>query len=105
MMVQLIIVTGPPIITTHPDNQLIANNMAISLVCEGIGKGSITYHWQTSDINGGQWMNISNSNSSRFVVRNLEQSQQYRCVVSNKYGSVRSNFATVTVLSKLFINI
>ena len=106
MIVQLTsIIIGPPIINnTHPDNQLITDNMAISLVCEGIGKGPITYHWETSNINGGQWMNISNSNSSRLVVRNLQQSRHYRCVVSNVYGSTRSDVATVTVLSKLFIN-
>ena len=50
-------------------------------------------------------MNISHSNSKRLVVRNLEHSQQYRCVVSNKVGSVRSDVATITVLSKLFIGI
>ena len=49
-------------------------------------------------------MNISNSNSRTVVVGTLEQSQQYRCVVSNEAGSTRSNVATVTVLSKLFIN-
>ena len=45
-------------------------------------------------------MNISNSNAKTLVVRNLDQSQQYRCVVSNEAGSIRSNVATVTLLSK-----
>ena len=96
--------TGPPTITTHPTSQLTNVSMSVTLDCEETGRGSITYHWETSNINGGQWMNISNSNSRRLVVRNLEQSQQYRCVVSNEAGSTRSNVATVTVLSKLFIN-
>ena len=74
--------------------------MIITLDCEGIGKGTITYQWETSNINGGQWMNISDSNNKTLVVRNLEQSQQYRCVVSNEAGSTRSDVATVTVLSK-----
>ena len=74
--------------------------MIITLDCEGIGKGTITYQWETSNINGGQWMNISDSNNKTLVVRNLEQSQQYRCVVSNEAGSTRSDIATVTVLSK-----
>ena len=75
-------------------------SMTITLYCEVTGEGSITYHWETSNVNGGQWMNMSNSNSRTLVVRNLEQSQQYRCVVSNEAGSTRSNVATVTVLSK-----
>ena len=96
--------TGPPTITTHPTSQLINISISVTLDCEGTGTGSITYQWETSNINGGQWMNISNSNSRILVVGTLEQSQQYRCVVSNEAGSTRSNVATVTVLSKLFIN-
>ena len=92
--------TGPPTITTHPTSQLTNVSMSVTLDCEGTGRGSITYHWETSNINGGQWMNINNSNSRRLVVSNLEQSQQYRCVVSNEAGSTRSNVATVTVLSE-----
>ena len=75
--------------------------MNITLDCEGTGEGSITYQWETSNINGGQWMNISNSSSTTLlVVGTLEQSQQYRCVVSNEAGSTRSSVATVTVLSE-----
>ena len=93
---------GPPTITTHPTSQLTNVSMSVTLDCEATGKGSITYHWETSNINGGQWMNISNSNSNstELVVRNLEQSQQYRCVVSNQFGITRSNIATIDVLSK-----
>ena len=96
--------TGPPTIATHPSSQLINISISVTLDCEGTGRGSITYQWETSNINGGQWMNISNSNSRILVVGTLEQSQQYRCVVSNEAGSTRSNIATVTVLSKLFID-
>ena len=96
--------TGPPTITTHPTSQLTNNSISVTLNCEGTGRGSITYQWETYNINGGQWMNISNSNSKTLlVVGTLEQSQQYRCVVSNEAGSTRSNVATVNVLSKLFI--
>ena len=73
---------------------------AIVLLCEGTGGGSITYQWESSIINGGQWVDVSNSNNKRLVVRNLEQSQQYRCVVSNEAGSTTSNVATIAVLSK-----
>ena len=98
MMTQVF--TGPPTITTHPTSQLITVSMSVTLNCEGTGRGSITYQWETSNINGGQWMIFSDSNSETLVVRNLEQSQQYRCVVSNEAGSTRSDVATVTVLSK-----
>ena len=94
--------TGPPTITTHPASQLTTVSMNVTLNCEGTGRGSITYQWETNNINGGQWMNTSNDKT--LVVATLEQSQQYRCVVSNEAGSTRSNVATVTVLSKLVKN-
>ena len=103
MMTQVF--TGAPTIITHPASQLTNVSISVTLDCEGTGRGSITYQWETSNINRGQWMNISNSNSSTFVVGTLEQSQQYRCIVSNEAGSTRSNVATVTLLSKLFITI
>ena len=74
--------------------------MNITLNCEGTGRGTITYQRETSNINGGQWMNISNSNTTELFVGTLEQSQQYRCVISNEAGSTRSNVATVTILSE-----
>ena len=79
--------------------------MSVTLNCNGTGRGSITYHWETSNINGGQWMNISNSNRRRYIVRNTQQSQQYRCVMSNEAGSTRSDIATVTILSEFVVNI
>ena len=98
MMTQLS--TGPPTITTHPTSQLTTVSMSVTLNCTGTGNGSITYHWQTRNINGGRWSDISNSNNRRHVVSNLQESQQYRCVVSNEAGGTRSNIATVTVLSE-----
>ena len=95
--------TGPPTIATHPSSQLVNNSISVTLDCEGIGSGSIAYQWETSNINGRQWMNISNSKT--LVVGTLEQSQQYRCVVTNEAGSTSSSVATVTVLSKLFIHV
>ena len=92
--------TGPPNITTHPTSQLTTVSMSVTLNCKGTGRGSITYQWQTRNINGGRWSDISNSNNKGLVVSNLQESQQYRCVVSNEAGRTRSNFATVTVLSK-----
>ena len=97
MMTQVF--TGPPTITTHPTSRVTNVSMNVTLNCEGTGRGSITYEWETKSINRRKWMNISNSNRKN-LVRNLKQSQQYRCVVSNEAGRTRSNVATITVLSK-----
>ena len=103
MMTQVF--TGPPTIATHPASQLITVSMNVTLDCEGTGRKPLNYQWETSNINGGQWMIISIANGKTLVVGTLEQSQQYRCVVSNEAGSNRSNVATVTVLSKSFVSI
>ena len=92
--------TGPPTIITHPTSQLTTMSMSVTLDCEGTGRGNIAYQWESKRINSGRWMNVRNSNNRRLVVGTLEQSQQYRCVVSNEAGRTRSNVATVTVLSK-----
>ena len=94
--------TGPPTITTHPASQLTNVSISVTLDCEGTGRGSIKYHWESKK-GDTKWMNIRNRKT--LVVKNLQRSQQYRCVVSNEAGSTRSNVATVTVLSKLFANI
>ena len=93
--------TGPPTITTHPTSQLMAVNMNITLNCEGNGEGVIEYQWETRDSNEERWGIISDSNFNMLYVSNLEQSQQYRCVVSNEAGSTRSDIATITALGKL----
>ena len=90
--------TGPPTITTRPRSQLTTVSMSVTLNCKGSGRGSITYQWQNRKINGGRWRDISNNR--KLVVSNLQESQQYRCVVSNEAGGTSSNVATVNVLSK-----
>ena len=92
--------TGPPNITTHPTSHVITAGMNVTLTCEAAGRGSIRYRWEINDVNGGQWARISNSHERSLVVRDLEQSQQYRCAVSNEVGTVMSNVAVVMVLSE-----
>ena len=102
MMTQVF--TGPPTITTHPTSQLTNVSMSVTLNCQGTGRGSITYRWETKRVGSKQWMNSNNNNMNRYVVRNLDQSREYRCVASNEAGDTRSNVATITVLSKLYTN-
>jgi len=96
--------TGPPTITINPTSQLTVVSMSVTLNCEGTGRGPITYQWQKDNINGRRWSDIGNSKNRRLVVRNLQESQQYRCVVSNEAGGTTSNVAIVMILSKLCIN-
>ena len=76
--------------------------MSVTLNCEGTGRGTIMYQWETSNINGGQWMKIStgNVNTKTLVVKDLDRSELYRCVVSNDVGGTESKIATIIFLSK-----
>ena len=92
-------VLDSPTITIHPTSLLTASGVSGTLNCEGAGKGLVMYQWETSNVNGGPWMKIGDS--KRLVVRSFEQPRQYRCMVTNEAGTVRSSIATVTTLSKL----
>ena len=91
--------TGPPVITHNPITDIvITNGKIVDLHCMGAGRGPLTYHWESSSIDGDQWIAIADSNVTRFYVRDLLQSRRYRCVVSNEAGSTPSNVSTITLL-------
>ena len=92
--------TGRPSITIHPKSQLVTSNMSTDLHCEGVGLGTIKYQWERSNVNERQWMTISDGNNDRYVVKNLQHSEKFRCIVSNEAGETESEIATLTVLSK-----
>ena len=93
-------ITSPPTITTQPSSQLVTARTTFTLKCEATGEGSITYQWQTRRVNGEQWMNVNNSDSTRLNVSNLMEPQQYRCIASNEVGEAISYVSNVTILSK-----
>ena len=92
--------TGQPDIIIHPKSQLVTSDMSINLDCEATGLGTIKYQWESSESNESMWMPINNSNSKTLGVKNLQQSEQFRCIVSNEAGETISEIATLTVLSK-----
>ena len=91
--------TGPPIIITHPTNEVINATSSVTLNCEATGGGSITYLWQYSSIDGGPWTDYVNTNT--LPVRNLQRPEKYRCIVSNEAGRTVSNTAVVILMGKL----
>lgn len=65
------------------------------------GVGTLTYQWQKNGvniINGGHY---SGATTSTLAITGASSSDsgQYRCMVSNEYGSVESNSATLTVFA------
>ena len=76
--------------------------MTVSLYCNVSGI-KVSYVWERSS-NGQKWSRVMNSNSYKYDVSNIQQSQQYRCIAGNDAGAPVSNAATIQVLSKSTIN-
>ena len=104
-IVRQLLFTGPPVIIVHPGNKVINASMSTTLNCKGTGGGSIVYKWEYKSIDEGQWKSIDDSNTEKLVIRNLQQSEKYRCLVSNQAGRTVSNTSTVILMSKLFTQI
>ena len=87
---------------THPNSHIVTAGMTVSLYCNVSGF-AISYVWEMRSINGGSWSGISNSNSYKYDVRNIQQSKKFRCITGNSAGSVSSNAATIQILSELIV--
>ena len=87
---------------THPNSRVITAGMNVSLYCNVSGI-VVSYVWEMRSINHGQWSRISNSNSYKYDVRNIQQFKEYRCIAGNDAGSVTSKAATIKILSELII--
>ena len=90
---------GSPIFLTHPTSHIVTVGMNVTLYCNVSSAVSASFVWERRT-DGSSWERISNSHSFKFVVRNIQQSQQYRCVAGNHAGALVSNVATIEVLSK-----
>ena len=97
----MLMFSGPPTVVIHPKSHLSNKSIKVTLSCEATGRGSIMYYWETKNTIEEQWISINNSASKSLNVGMVEQSQQYRCVVSNEVGRVRSDAATITILGEL----
>ena len=92
------ILIGPPVFLTHPASHIVTVGMTVSLYCNVSGI-KVSYIWERMS-NGHKWSRIVNSNSYKYDVRNIQQSQQYRCIAGNDAGTIISKVSTIQVLSK-----
>jgi glucose/arabinose dehydrogenase len=85
---------APPIITAQPSDQTVADGQGVSFSVSATGSAPLTYQWQRngSDISG------ATASSFAFSPATLADSgAKFRCVVSNAFGSVSSNEATLAI--------
>ncbi len=89
----------PPTITQHPAGQTVAPGATATFTVQATGDAPLSYQWQKNSgnlTNGGR---ISGATSATLGITNVEagDAANYRCVVTNPYGSADSNTAALTV--------
>ncbi|MFW6221512.1 MAG: C25 family cysteine peptidase [Fibrobacterota bacterium] len=84
----------PPEIVTHPEDQTVAENSAVTFTVDAVGE-NLHYQWQRDG------MDIVGAVSAEFQIEMVEMaddSASFRCIVSNDFGSVESNAAQLNVV-------
>jgi alpha-mannosidase len=87
----------PPFINVHPTNQNVTVGQTASFSVTAAGTAPLSYQWQRLS---GTWGNISGATSAIYTTPATALSDngaQFRCVVSNLYGTATSFEATLTV--------
>jgi hypothetical protein len=102
-MVAVLTVTAsvgtPPVVTTQPINQTVAEGQAATFTAIASGSPTPTVQWQMSVDNGATWNNISGAISTTytFTAQAGDTGKQYRAVFTNSYGTAVSTAASLTV--------
>ena len=89
-----------PSIVVEPTSQTIAAGTSATFSISANGS-NLTYQWYYRTSSSGSWTRISGASSASYTISASAgyNGYQYRCVVSNTYGSVTSSAATLTVIS------
>ncbi len=89
----VIVVSGAPIITSHPANSVITQNQTATLTVVASGSG-LTYQWYLGT-SGSIANPINSATSASYTTPALVSTTSYWCRVSNADGDADSNTATV----------
>ncbi|MDQ3812835.1 MAG: DUF4394 domain-containing protein [Armatimonadota bacterium] len=83
-----------PFITAHPANQTASVGGSASFTVAASGTAPLGYQWQRNGAN------ISGATAATYNISSVaagDNGAQFRCVVTNAYGTATSNVATLTV--------
>lgn len=90
---------APPTINVHPEHQIRSVGQTATFSVTALDADA--YQWRMSD--GSDWGNIGGAIHSSYTTPALtaaDDGQQYLCVVSNAFGSIVSDPATLTVVPR-----
>jgi uncharacterized protein (TIGR03437 family) len=86
----------PPSIGTHPLSQSVAEGQPATFSVNASGNAPLSFQWQRNNVN------ITGANSSSFTLASAslaDNGAKFKVVVTNSFGSVTSNEATLTVIA------
>ena len=88
---------GPPIIVAQPQNQTVLAGTTAFVPVTATGSEPLVYQWFANGIS------VINATNATLVLANVPTNQSgiYNVVISNSYGVVTSQVATVTVLNTI----
>ncbi len=96
-----------PVIATHPTDQTASAGATATFTVSAttVQHATLSYQWQKQESGAGAWSNISGATSASLAVVTTEadNTDKYRCVVSNVFGSETSNAATLTVTDAQYL--
>jgi hypothetical protein len=94
------VLTGaPPFLTQQPADQSVAAGSNAVFSLQAVGATPLSYRWQKNATNLSESATFSGTSSSTLTIvgAGLADAGNYRCVVSNAFGSVTSRVAVLTV--------
>lgn len=90
-----------PVITNHPSNQNAAGGATVVFTVDAGGTPPLSYQWQKNEGDLSDGGKISGANGPTLQIANaaLTDNGNYRCIVTNDFGTAVSNPATLNVVT------
>ena len=92
--------TVAPSITTQPQSVSVKEGESATFSITPTGIAPLSYQWMINRNDGKGWVNISNATSNTYTTSATDMDCNgfnYKCIVSNKNGSVESDVVTLVV--------
>jgi len=99
--VKLTVFTAPQIIEYSTENSVrLGSSASFEVLAKGV---DLKYQWYVRKSAGGSWMPVADKSGKTAtytlaVVKEKHDGYQYKCVVSNSFGSVESEIATLSII-------
>lgn len=90
-----------PVILNHPLNQNVAGGATVVLTLDAAGSPPLAYQWQkgNADLSDGGRISGVNTSTLQIVNADVGDNGNYRCIVTNAFGTATSNAAGVSVVT------